>query len=70
LTVKETNMNQAAAPISQSDDIVAIRGLRKSYSTLEVLKGIDISVKRGEVVVILGPSGSGKIHNVALCEFP
>ncbi|MGR9159787.1 amino acid ABC transporter ATP-binding protein [Rhizobium leguminosarum] len=53
-------MNQAATPISQSDEIVAIRGLRKSYSTLEVLKGIDISVKRGEVVVILGPSGSGK----------
>ncbi|TAA50802.1 amino acid ABC transporter ATP-binding protein [Shinella sp. JR1-6] len=53
-------MNQAAALPTQSDEIVAIRGLRKSYGTLEVLKGIDISVKRGEVVVVLGPSGSGK----------
>lgn len=40
--------------------IVTIRGLRKSFGNLEVLKGIDLDIKRGEVVVILGPSGSGK----------
>jgi phospholipid/cholesterol/gamma-HCH transport system ATP-binding protein len=39
---------------------VQIRGLRKGYAGTPVLKGIDLEVKRGEVFVIMGPSGSGK----------
>jgi polar amino acid transport system ATP-binding protein len=35
-------------------------GLRKSFGPVEVLKGVDLEVRRGEVVCILGPSGSGK----------
>lgn len=41
-----------------------IRGIRKSFgegdSLVEVLKGIDLSVEKGEFCVLLGPSGSGK----------
>lgn len=37
-----------------------IVGAKKSYGTLEVLKGIGLSIKRGQVVSIIGPSGSGK----------
>ena len=40
--------------------MVEIRDLHKYFGTLEVLKGINMQVKKGEVVVILGPSGSGK----------
>lgn len=40
--------------------VLETRGLRKSYSGLEVLKGIDLSVGKGETVVIMGPSGCGK----------
>jgi polar amino acid transport system ATP-binding protein len=35
-------------------------GVRKHFGRLEVLKGIDLEVRRGEVVCLLGPSGSGK----------
>jgi polar amino acid transport system ATP-binding protein len=45
---------------SQSNGLVAIRNLRKSYGQVEVLKGIDLSVQRKEVVCIIGKSGSGK----------
>jgi len=39
---------------------VQVRGLRKSYEGMPVLKGIDFEVQRGEIFVIMGPSGSGK----------
>jgi phospholipid/cholesterol/gamma-HCH transport system ATP-binding protein len=37
-----------------------VRGLRKSFGGQEVLKGIDLDVRPGEIFVIMGPSGSGK----------
>jgi polar amino acid transport system ATP-binding protein len=39
---------------------VRVEGLRKSYGSFEVLKGIDLTVERGNVLCLLGPSGSGK----------
>ncbi|MDT3398931.1 amino acid ABC transporter ATP-binding protein [Streptomyces sp. B1866] len=40
--------------------MVAVRAVRKSYGSLEVLRGVDLTVRAGEVAVVLGPSGSGK----------
>ncbi|TWH15869.1 polar amino acid transport system ATP-binding protein [Rhodococcus rhodochrous J45] len=42
------------------DHVVDVRGVHKSFGALEVLKGIDLQLRRGTVTVILGPSGSGK----------
>ena len=43
-----------------SEFMVEIKELRKNFGDLEVLKGVNMQVKKGEVVVIIGPSGSGK----------
>ncbi|WP_341302901.1 amino acid ABC transporter ATP-binding protein [Lysinibacillus sp. FSL H8-0500] len=40
--------------------MIEIKGLFKQFNNVQVLKGIDLIVKEGEKVVILGPSGSGK----------
>ncbi len=47
-------------PRSFGEAMVEARGLRRSYGDTEVLKGIDLTVRAGEVVALLGPSGSGK----------
>jgi polar amino acid transport system ATP-binding protein len=47
--------------MSATDDIVVqVSGLKKSFGQLEVLKDVDLEVRRGEVVCVIGPSGSGK----------
>ena len=43
-----------------TDPILRTEGLKKNFGQLEVLKGIDVSIRRGEVVSIIGPSGGGK----------
>ncbi len=45
---------------SASSSVVRIRGLKKSFGSNRVLDGIDLDVRKGEVVVVIGPSGSGK----------
>lgn len=41
-------------------EILRISGLEKHFGTLQVLRGIDLTVKQREVVAVIGPSGSGK----------
>ncbi|MEV0232794.1 amino acid ABC transporter ATP-binding protein [Nonomuraea sp. NPDC050786] len=40
--------------------MVELRGVHKSFGALHVLRGVDLEVRKGQVLVILGPSGSGK----------
>ncbi len=46
--------------MEQTSGFLTLRGIRKSFGTLEVLKGIDLDIGQGEVVSIVGPSGAGK----------
>ena len=40
--------------------LLEIKDIHKSFGNLHVLKGIDLTVNKGDVIAILGPSGSGK----------
>ena len=44
----------------KDNNIISVRGLKKSFKKLEVLKGIDLDIKKGEKIAIIGPSGCGK----------
>ena len=46
--------------IEQNQDIIISRDVHKWFDSFHVLKGINLTVKKGEVIVIFGPSGSGK----------
>jgi polar amino acid transport system ATP-binding protein len=48
------------APLPDHDEVVQATDVHKWYGQLHVLKGVSLTVRRGEVVVIIGPSGSGK----------
>lgn len=53
--------------------MIYIEGIRKNFGTLEVLKGIDLHIGKGEVVSIVGPSGAGKttlLHIIGSLERP
>src|SRR5882757_10217069 len=43
-----------------SSAMVKVDGLRKSYGTVEAVRGVSLEVDRGQVVVVIGPSGCGK----------
>jgi phospholipid/cholesterol/gamma-HCH transport system ATP-binding protein len=47
-------------PVKSKESVISIKGLHKSFGDLHVLKGVDLEVSKGENVVVLGLSGSGK----------
>ncbi|MCF2622120.1 amino acid ABC transporter ATP-binding protein [Collinsella tanakaei] len=52
-----------------AEDMLRLEGVRKTFDGTEVLHGIDLTVRRGEVVAILGPSGSGKTTLLRCANF-
>ena len=61
------------ASTGQSGPVVQLTGIRKSFGTVEVLHGVDLTVSAGQHVVIFGPSGSGKstvLRTINLLEQP
>ncbi|MBR5809024.1 MAG: amino acid ABC transporter ATP-binding protein, partial [Clostridia bacterium] len=58
-----------------SDNIIKVSGLKKHYfdGKIKALDGVDLEVKKGEVIVIIGPSGCGKstfLRSLNLLEVP
>ena len=51
-----------------NDLAIEVTGLRKSYGNLEAVRGIDLTVRSGEVFALLGPNGAGKTTTVEILE--
>lgn len=59
--------------MTTNETLIKVTDLKKSFGDVEVLKGINIEIKKGEVVVIIGPSGCGKstfLRTLNLLEEP
>ena len=54
--------------MSSNNLAIEVHGLRKSYGDLEAVRGLDFSVRRGEVFGLLGPNGAGKTTTVEILE--
>src|SRR5438552_2443971 len=52
----------------QAGIAIEVRGLRRSYASVEAVRGIDLEVARGEVFCLLGPNGAGKTTVVEILE--
>lgn len=55
-----SDMGEMSMDVPHDDYIIVCRDVKKWFGDFQALRGISLSVKRGEVVVIIGPSGSGK----------
>lgn len=49
-----------------SDDVIAVRGLRKAFGKTVAVDGISFSVQKGEILGFLGPNGAGKTTTIAM----
>jgi len=66
-------MSETPTNGSVAQPVVRLRGIHKSFGSNHVLRGIDLTVHKGEHVVIFGPSGSGKstlLRTINLLETP
>jgi len=54
--------------VSDDGPAIEVRALRKRYGEFEAVRGIDVTVQRGEVFALLGPNGAGKTTTVEILE--
>lgn len=54
-------------PIAENQEVIlSLQGLTKSYGTKDVLKGIDLTVQRGQIIGYIGPNGAGKSTTIKI----
>jgi ABC-2 type transport system ATP-binding protein len=60
------DLSEPAEPAEPA--VIDVRGLRMRYGTTDVLKDVEFSARRGEVLVLLGPNGAGKTTTIEILE--
>jgi ABC-2 type transport system ATP-binding protein len=68
MTTAHASSGVGSSPPPESDTVIDVRDLRMRYRSQEVLKGVDFTARRGEVVVLLGPNGAGKTTTIEVLE--
>src|SRR6476620_6526510 len=66
-----TNSPEAAEVIRRAaaaEPAIRVRGLRRAYESVQALDGVDLTVRRGELLALLGPNGAGKTTLVEILE--
>jgi ABC-2 type transport system ATP-binding protein len=63
-----TQLPAEAVPAATAPPAIEVCGLRMSYGTRQVLRGVDFEVSHGEVFCLLGPNGAGKTATVEILE--
>jgi ABC-2 type transport system ATP-binding protein len=61
-------MGAMAEPARQGGAAIEVRGLTKSYGGVHAVRGIDLTVARGQIFALLGPNGAGKTTTVEILE--
>lgn len=61
-------MTESLCSPAMSEAAIEVRGLRKSYGDVEAVRGLDLTVARGQVLALLGPNGAGKTTTVEILE--
>ncbi|MGB0967722.1 MAG: ABC transporter ATP-binding protein [Halocynthiibacter sp.] len=66
--MNQTHTTEGAQAPAAAEPVIEIRDLHKAYGQLEVIKGVDIHANRGDVVSLIGSSGSGKSTILRCCN--
>jgi ABC-2 type transport system ATP-binding protein len=61
-------MGAVAEPARHDGAAIEVRGLTKSYDDVQAVRGIDLTVERGQIFALLGPNGAGKTTTVEILE--
>ncbi|PSK99481.1 ABC-2 type transport system ATP-binding protein [Murinocardiopsis flavida] len=64
----EVEGKPGADPGAGGDAVISVSGLRMRYGSVDVLNGVDFTVRRGEVLGLLGPNGAGKTTTIEILE--
>jgi len=62
------SVTKVAGAISTTGLAIEVRGLKKSYGAVQAVRGVDLTVGRGEVFAMLGPNGAGKTTTIEILE--